>query len=300
MVAVVTVRMAASASTAPTTRPTTWKRRWNWARPSTHWLPPCTSSTSGSADSRPHQRAGALRRGAIGRVGRHLDGGGQRVARKLVGDVGLAAERALAAKRSASALDDVAHAAGCRPAPRSRCRRSSSLAAERLVLQVDDDAHPVAPLVDGAAEVERQQPEAAERGERQRDEQDGADADPAGAPEVAQRLAQDEAEHSLVTAQPSHLGCGDPERRLILRPYERRLEPQVRRLSWRHEARLVRREEHGGAAAPDVLDQRRGSRRPSRRPGCRWARRPGGAPATSRWPAPARPAGPRPGRAGAG
>jgi hypothetical protein len=51
VVAVVTVRMAASASTAPTARPTTWKSRCQRARPSTHSAPPCTSSDSGSAAS---------------------------------------------------------------------------------------------------------------------------------------------------------------------------------------------------------------------------------------------------------
>ncbi len=30
-----------------------WNSRRNWARPSTHWLPPWTSSTSGSRTSRP-------------------------------------------------------------------------------------------------------------------------------------------------------------------------------------------------------------------------------------------------------
>ena len=45
-------------------------------------------------DETAHQRAGALRR-RDGRVGRHLDGGGQRIARELLRDVGLAAQRAL-------------------------------------------------------------------------------------------------------------------------------------------------------------------------------------------------------------
>jgi hypothetical protein len=49
---VVTVRMAASASTAPTPSPVSWKRRCHCARLSTHSAPPCTSSTSGSADRR--------------------------------------------------------------------------------------------------------------------------------------------------------------------------------------------------------------------------------------------------------
>ncbi len=49
VVAVVTVRMAARASTAPTPSPTISKSRCHRARPSTHSAPPWTSSTSGKA-----------------------------------------------------------------------------------------------------------------------------------------------------------------------------------------------------------------------------------------------------------
>ena len=52
---------------------------------------------------------------------------------------------------------------------------------------IDYDADPVAPLRDRAAEIQRQQPEAAERGERQRDQQDGADADAPRSPEAQAR-----------------------------------------------------------------------------------------------------------------
>ena len=171
VVAVVTVRMAASASTAPTPRPTPWKQPLELgetARPT--GCRPATSSTSGSAASRPTS-ARVPSGVAIARVGRHLDRRGQRVARQLVGHVGLAAERALEHAQRLG-LGRRSARAGCRPPPRSAAGASSTLGGRRLVLQVDDDPHPVAPLVDGPAEVEREQPEAAERGERERDEQD--------------------------------------------------------------------------------------------------------------------------------
>jgi hypothetical protein len=54
----------------------------------------------------------------------------------------------------------------------------------------------IAPQADGAAEIQRQDPEAAERPERQRDEQHGAHPDSTRPPQVAERLAQDEAHHA--------------------------------------------------------------------------------------------------------
>jgi len=134
----------------------------------------------------------ALRR-RDGRVGRHLDRGGQRIARELLGHVGLAAQRALEHAQGLG-LGDVAH-------PLDATHRLDALqeivelGGRRLVLQVHDDAHPIAPLIDGPAQVEREQPEAAERGERERDEKDRGETDAAGAPQVAHRLVHDEAEH---------------------------------------------------------------------------------------------------------
>src|SRR6266542_2371458 len=103
----------------------------------------------------------------------------------------------------------------------------------------------VAPLADRAAEVQGQQPEAAERGERERDEQDGADADPARAPEIHECLADDEAQHV-----PLDIGA----LALVLDQYSV-LEPDRAPLELGGQARLVGRQEDRRAPTPDVLDQ---------------------------------------------
>ena len=149
----------------------------------------------------PDELAGAFGGGPVG-IGGHLDGGGQRVPRKLVRHVSLPAERALE-QLQCLVLGHVAHPLD--PAQRlDPAQEIVDLDRRRLLAQVDDDAHPVAPLVDRAAEIQRQEPEATERRERQRDEQDGADADPPRPPEVAERLAQEKARH----AQPSSFTRG--------------------------------------------------------------------------------------------
>src|SRR5207253_7484708 len=71
------------------------------------------------------------------------------------------------------------------------------IAGRRLALEVDDDAHAIAPSRDGTVEVGRHEPEAAERGQRERDQHDGADGDTSGPAEVAQRLANQESGHDL-------------------------------------------------------------------------------------------------------
>src|SRR5207245_7914570 len=84
-----------------------------------------------------------------------------------------------------------------------------------FLLQVDDHADPIAPLIDGAPEVQREEPEAAQRRQRKRDEEDRAHTDPPGPAEVPQRLGDDEAEH-----HPSSFSRWPPAR------------VRVRRMSW--------------------------------------------------------------------
>jgi hypothetical protein len=69
------------------------------------------------------------------------------------------------------------------------------VAGRRLALEIDDDADAIAPLGDGATEIRRQRPEAAERDQGERDEHDRARRDPSGAPEIPQRLAEQEGQH---------------------------------------------------------------------------------------------------------
>src|SRR5207244_4661027 len=98
-------------------------------------------------------------------------------------------------------------------------------------LQVHDHPPPVAPLIDGAPEVEGEQPEAAEGGERERDEQDRADADAARAPQIPHRLVEDEAQH-----YPSSFTRRPPSRRRV-----RRLRRGTRRAWWVAKSTVVPR-----------------------------------------------------------
>jgi hypothetical protein len=135
------------------------------------------------------QRPGALG-GRRARVRRHLDGGGQGVAGQLLDDVGLGAQR-VPERLERLALGHVAHALDAL----GRLDLAQQLVepgTRGLVLQVDDHAHPLAPLRDGAPEIHREEPEAAQRGERQRDQQDGADAHAPRPAQVPHRLADDE------------------------------------------------------------------------------------------------------------
>src|SRR5204862_436503 len=66
-----------------------------------------------------------------------------------------------------------------------------------LALQVDDDADALAPVRDGPGEVGGEQPEASEGGQRERDQHDRAHRNAAGASQVTEGLADQEAEHVL-------------------------------------------------------------------------------------------------------
>ena len=197
VVAVVTVRMAARASTAPTPRPTTPRSRCQWARllhpldaalrpPRPRAAPP-GAATSARAPSgvAPAAVRGDLERG--GQAGSAAAGRRRRRPRRAtrLSD----AQRLGLARRSARAAT-----------PASAWTRSASavgLGGRRLALEIDDDAHTVAPLGDGLAEVGREEPEAAERGQRERDQQDGADGHASGPrAQIAQRLADQESEHA--------------------------------------------------------------------------------------------------------
>ena len=193
VVAVVTVRIAASPSTAPTPRPTSWKRWRNWARPSTHCAPPCTSSISGSSARR-------------------------RTSARLPSGVAVFASGVTSTEAGSGFRGSWSVTSAWAPSARfSECIESGELDARALphrdgaaidlaqevaqlrgrwfLLQVDDHADPIAPLIDGAPEVQREEPEAAQRRQRQRDEEHRAHTDPARPAEVPQRLGDDEAEH---------------------------------------------------------------------------------------------------------
>jgi len=144
------------------------------------------------------ERAGAVGRGPGGGR-RHLNRGGERVARELIGDAGVLAEHALE-RGQGLGLGDIAGAGdvGERADPLHERRH---LGRRRLPLEVDDDAHAVAPLGDGAPEVEREHPEHTERDQRERDQDDRAHGHAAGAPEIAEGLAHDEPQHLALPDQ---------------------------------------------------------------------------------------------------
>src|SRR6266849_3587135 len=112
-----------------------------------------------------------------------------------------------------------------------------------LILEKDHHSHAVTPLPDGAPEVQREEPESAERGQRQGDEEDRADADAARAAKVHEGLADDEAQHCLAVVFHAHAcgmltvgrsGYGDPPSpghpsSFVKTPASSR---SVRRLSW--------------------------------------------------------------------
>ena len=167
MVAVVTVRIAASASTAPTPKPHELKQPLELGQSLDPLSAPLHVLHLGQGGQPPDQLARALGRGSVG-VGTHLDRGGQRISRQLIGDVGLPAERALE-RLQCLVLGHVAHPLD--PADRlDPAQELVDLAGGRLLAQVDDDADPVSPLADRTPEVERQEPEAPERCERQGDQ----------------------------------------------------------------------------------------------------------------------------------
>src|SRR5262250_810031 len=103
----------------------------------------------------------------------------------------------------------------------------------RLVLEEDDHAHAVTPLRHRAPEVEGEEPEAPERRQGQRDEEDRADAHAAGAPEIDEGFAENEAEHlDLILNMPfGMLTVGETVRVWPLLPRNSRHGPITLRLS---------------------------------------------------------------------
>jgi len=144
----------------------------------------------GQRGQRRDQRAGGVGRGAL-RGGRHLERRGQRIRRQLLGHAGVLAEHLLEGAERLG-LAHVAHGPHAGH-PLDPLHQRLEVGRRRLALEVHDDAHAVAPVRGGLADVRRHQPEAAEGGERERDQQDGGDRDAPGAPQVAQRLADEEA-----------------------------------------------------------------------------------------------------------
>ena len=154
--------------------------------------------------------ASALRRRGRRRR-RHLERGGQRIRRQLVDDARVLAEHLLETAQGFG-LADERHAGHAGRGPDALEQRWD-VGGRRLALEIDDDAHPIAPLRDGPVEVGRHEPEAAERGERERDQHDRADGDASGSSQVAERLADQESNHALSPGPSRHgrrraSGCG--------------------------------------------------------------------------------------------
>ncbi len=146
------------------------------------------------------QRAGALEGRALGGR-RDLQRRRQRVLRQRIGHRGILAEH-LSERAEGLGLADVAHRGHARHAA-DAIGQQRGLSRRRLALEVDDDLHALAELGDGLAEVGREQPERAERGEGQRDQHDGTDRHPTGPAQVPQRLPEQEAEHGPLSPRPS-------------------------------------------------------------------------------------------------